>query len=147
MLIHTKYLLSQNFLLAYTKDQIVSFDNNQTYYKVIQPDGTTGVTPTLKFLSTKNAGHLDIPATIDDKSGVTFTVIEVGYQRGYDSKKVTSVKLPNTIKTLGDYCFSEADLSEIEIPASVDSIIWRSLVQAQAGPQIGFKRTSNNTSF
>ena len=26
-------------------------------------------------------------------------------------------------------------------------IIWRSLVQAQAGPQIGFKRTSNNTSF
>ena len=115
-------MLIPNFLLAYTKDQIVSFDNNQTYYKVIQPDGTTGVTPTLKFLSTKNAGHLDIPATIDDKSGVTFTVIEVGYQRGYDSKKVTSVKLPNTIKTLGDYCFSEADLSEIEIPASVDSI-------------------------
>jgi len=30
---------------------------------------------------------------------------------------------------------------------SIRLIIWRSLVQAQAGPQIGFKRMSNNTSF
>ena len=67
-----------NFLWAYTKDQIVSFDNEQTHYQVIQPDGTSGVQPTLRFLSTKNAGPLVIPAKIDDHKGVTFTVVAVG---------------------------------------------------------------------
>ena len=38
-----------NFIWAYTKDQIVSFDNEQTHYQVIQPDGTSGVQPTLRF--------------------------------------------------------------------------------------------------
>ena len=50
-----------NFLWAYTKDQIVSFDGEQTHYQVIQPDGKTGVQPTLRFLSTKKAGPLVIP--------------------------------------------------------------------------------------
>ncbi len=54
-------MLIPNFLLAYTKDQIVSFDYEQTHYQVIQPDGTSGVQPTLRFLSTKNAGPLVIP--------------------------------------------------------------------------------------
>ncbi|MBB3702038.1 leucine-rich repeat domain-containing protein [Alloprevotella rava] len=112
-----------NFLWAYTKDQIVSFDNEQTHYQVIQPDGTSGVQPTLRFLSTKNAGPLVIPETIGDNKGVTFTVVEVGSKGGYTSKKVTSVTLPNTIKELGINCFSGATkLDSINIPASVEKI-------------------------
>lgn len=112
-----------NFLWAYTKDQIVSFDNEQTHYQVIQPDGTSGVQPTLRFLSTKNAGPLVIPETIGDNKGVTFTVVEVGSKGGYTSKEVTSVTLPNTIKELGLNCFSGATkLHSINIPASVEKI-------------------------
>lgn len=112
-----------NFLWAYTKDQIVSFDNEQTHYQVIQPDGTTGVQPTLRFLSTKKAGPLVIPANIDDHKGVTFTVVAVGSQGGYTSKEVTSVTLPNTIKDLGINCFSgSTKLEKINIPASVETI-------------------------
>lgn len=112
-----------NFLWAYTKDQIVSFDGEQTHYQVIQPDGTTGVQPTLRFLSTKKAGPLVIPANIDDHKGVTFTVVAVGSQGGYTSKEVTSVTLPNTIKDLGINCFSgSTKLEKINIPASVETI-------------------------
>lgn len=109
--------------MAYTKDQIVSFDNEQTHYQVIQPDGTSGVQPTLRFLSTKNAGPLVIPEKIDDKKGITFIVVEVGSKGGYTSKDVTSVTLPNTIKELGINCFSGATkLESINIPASVEKI-------------------------
>ena len=112
-----------NFLWAYTKDQIVSFDNEQTHYQVIQPDGTSGVQPTLRFLSTKNAGPLVIPEKIDDNKGITFIVVEVGSKGGYTSKDVTSVTLPNTIKELGINCFSGATrLESINIPASVEKI-------------------------
>ena len=111
-----------NFLWAYTTDQIVSFDNEQTYYQVIQPDGN-GVQPTLRFLSTKKAGPLVIPEKIGDNKGVTFTVVAVGSQGGYTSKDVTSVTLPNTIKDLGINCFSGAtNLESINIPASVETI-------------------------
>ena len=111
-----------NFLWAYTKDQIVSFDNEQTHYQVIQPDGN-GVQPTLRFLSTKKAGPLVIPEKIGDNKGVTFTVVAVGSQGGYTSKDVTSVTLPNTIKDLGINCFSGAtNLESINIPASVETI-------------------------
>ena len=90
---------------------------------MIQPDGTSGVQPTLRFLSTKNAGPLVIPEKIGDNKGVTFTVVEVGSKGGYTSKEVTSVTLPNTIKKLGINCFSGATkLASINIPASVEEI-------------------------
>ena len=90
---------------------------------MIQPDGTSGVQPTLRFLSTKNAGPLVIPEKIDDKKGITFIVVEVGSKGGYTSKDVTSVTLPNTIKELGINCFSGATkLESINIPASVEKI-------------------------
>lgn len=59
-------------LWAYTKDQIVTFDNMT--YKVLV---ATGNKPTLMFLGTTKMGALEIPATINDKQGTTFTVTEV----------------------------------------------------------------------
>lgn len=112
-----------NFLWAYTKDQIVSFDGNQTHYQVIEPDGQAGITPTLRYLSTKKKGPLVIPAQVPDGKGVTFTVVATGYVPGYNNYEVTSVKLPSTVKTIGQYSFYNVkELIEIEIPATVEKI-------------------------
>ncbi len=112
-----------NFLWAYTKDQIVSFDGDQTHYQVIQPDGEAGKTPTLRYIATKVKGALVIPETVSDGKGVTFTVVATGYVPGYNNYDVTSIKLPSTVKTIGSYSFYNVkELIEIEIPATVEKI-------------------------
>lgn len=104
-------------LWAYTKDQIVTFDNMT--YKVLV---ATGNKPTLMFLGTTKMGVLEIPATINDKQGTTFTVTEVSGDTRYPCKDVTSVKLPETIEKLGNVCFYGAKLTEINISKNVAEI-------------------------
>ena len=109
-------------LWAYTKDQIVPFGDMT--YKVLVPNGNK---PTLMFLGTTKSGALEIPATINDKQGTTFTVTEVAGDTRYPCKDVTSVKLPETIEKLGNICFYDAQLTEINIPKSVseiDHVVW-----------------------
>ena len=109
-------------LWAYTKDQIVTFDNMT--YKVIV---ATGNKPTLMFLGTTKSGELEIPAEVKDGAGTTFTVTEVAGDTRYPCKDVTSIKLPETIVKLGNICFYDAQLTEINIPKSVseiDHVVW-----------------------
>ena len=109
-------------LWAYTKDQIVTFDN-MTYKVLI----ATGNNPTLMFLGTTKMGMLEIPDKINDNQGTTFTVTEVAGDTRYPCKDVTSVKLPETIVKLGNICFYDAQLTEINIPKSVseiDHVVW-----------------------
>ena len=106
-------------LWAYTVHQVVSFDNGETYYKVLVPEGQNA---SLMFLGTKITGALEIPATINDNKGITFKVTEVGFQSGYTSYGVTSVKLPETIIKLNNDCFLGAKLTEMNIPKSVTEI-------------------------
>lgn len=109
-------------LWAYTKDQIVTFDNMT--YKVLVAEGNT---PTLMFLGTTKMGALVIPDKINDNQGTTFTVTEVAGDTRYPCKDVTSVKLPETIVKLGNICFYDAQLTEINIPKSVseiDHVVW-----------------------
>ena len=107
-------------LWAYTVHEIVSFDNGETHYKVLVPEGQNA---SLMFLGTKITGALKIPATINDNKGTTFKVTEVGFQSGYTSSGVTSVKLPETIIKLNNDCFKGAKLTEINIPKSVTQIL------------------------
>lgn len=112
-------------LWAYTKDQIVTFDNMT--YKVLVAEGNT---PTLMFLGTTKMGALVIPDKINDNQGTTFTVTEVAGDTRYPCKDVTSVKLPETIEKLGNVCFYGAKLTEINIPKSVseiDHVAWAGL--------------------
>ncbi len=112
-------------LWAYTKDQIVTFDNMT--YKVLVAEGNT---PTLMFLGTTKMGALEIPDKINDNQGTTFTVTEVAGDTRYPCKDVTSVKLPETIVKLGNICFYDAQLTEINIPKSVseiDHVVWAGL--------------------
>ena len=107
-------------LWAYTLHQVVSFDNGNTYYKVLVAEKENA---SLMFLGTKITGALEIPATINDNKGITFKVTEVGFQSGYTSSGVTSVKLPETIIKLNNDCFKGAKLTEINIPKSVTQIL------------------------
>ena len=107
-------------LWAYTVHEIVSFDNGNTYYKVLVAEKENA---SLMFLGTKITGALKIPATINDNKGTTFKVTEVGFQSGYTSFGVTSVKLPETIIKLNNDCFKGAKLTEINIPKSVTQIL------------------------
>ena len=104
-------------LWAYTKDQIVTFDNMT--YKVLVAEGNT---PTLMFIGITKMGALEIPDKINDNQGTTFTVTEVSGDSHYSCKDVTSVKLPETIVKLGNVCFYGAKLTEINIPKNVSEI-------------------------
>lgn len=127
-------------LWAYTKDQIVTFDNMT--YKVIV---ATGNKPTLMFLGTTKMGVLEIPATINDKQGTTFTVTEVSGDTRYPCKDVTSVKLPETIEKLGNVCFYGAKLTEINIPKNVSEISHTAWAGLDAVPEC--KVVTENTHF
>ena len=127
-------------LWAYTQDQIVTFDNMT--YKVIV---ATGNKPTLMFLGTTKMGALEIPATINDKQGTTFTVTEVSGDSHYSCKDVTSVKLPETIEKLGNVCFYGAKLTEINIPKNVAEISHTAWAGLDAVPEC--KVVTENTYF
>lgn len=127
-------------LWAYTKDQIVTFDNMT--YKVLV---ATGNNPTLMFLGTTKMGALVIPDKINDNQGTTFTVTEVGGDTRYSCKDVTSVKLPETIAKLGDVCFYGAKLTEINIPKNVAEISHTAWAGLDAVPEC--KVEAANTHF
>ena len=104
-------------LLAYTRDQIVTFGKN--HYRVVSP--TQNI---LAFVGTdpSTVGELDIPGTIHDGQGTTFTVTNIEYHPLYRCDNVTSVKLPETIKQIGGEVFKGAKLEHINIPKSVENI-------------------------
>lgn len=127
-------------LWAYTKDQIVTFDNMT--YKVIV---ATGNKPTLMFLGTTKMGALEIPDKINDNQGTTFTVTEVSGDSHYSCKDVTSVKLPETIEKLGNVCFYGAKLTKINIPKNVSEISHTAWAGLDAVPEC--KVDGANTHF
>lgn len=127
-------------LWAYTKDQVVTFDNMT--YKVLV---ATGNNPTLMFLGTTKMGALVIPDKINDNQGTTFTVTEVSGDTRFPCKDVTSVKLPETIVKLGDVCFYGAKLTEINISKNVAEISHTAWAGLDAVPEC--KVDGANTHF
>lgn len=92
-------------LYAYTNGQIVKIDGMN--YKVM-----SSALHTLAFLNAENVtGHLEIPGTVPDGHGITFTVTRVSFVGGYTCKNITSVKLPETVTDLDVGVFKDASLS------------------------------------
>ena len=129
-------------LWAYTVHQIVSFDNDQTHYKVLVASGSDA---SLMFLGTKQSGKLVIPDKVHDGLGITFKVTEVGYQAGYDCKNVTSVTLPETIVKMHNDCFKDAALTEMNIPNSLTEILESAWSSIKEVPK--FKVADGHTAF
>ena len=66
-------------------------------------------------------GDYDIPATIG-VSGKTFDVVGLDDNCFYQASKLGKVSLPESVRRIGELAFYRSSLSEINIPAKVDSI-------------------------
>lgn len=63
-----------------------------------------------------------VPASFD-KGGESYVVNEISSMAFYDKEKISSITLPSTIISIGDYAFSYCGaLSSIELPNSITSI-------------------------
>ena len=69
----------------------------------------------------KYYGNVKIPATVKYK-GITYSVTSIGMNAFWGCKELTSITLPNSIITIGDYAFIDAGLTSLTIPGSVTSI-------------------------
>lgn len=71
------------------------------------------------------AGDFEIPATVSDGSN-NYTVVEIGLHTFDLCEPLTSIILPETLKTIDIYAFESChNLVSVNIPASVDSIGYR----------------------
>ncbi len=94
---------------------------NGIYYKIT---GTNTVEVTYKSLTNgykSYSGNITIPATVT-YNGTTYNVTSIGQDAFYLCSGVTSVSLPNTIKTLNNWCFEGTGITSIGIPSSVTRI-------------------------
>ncbi len=87
------------------------------------------------YRNTSYFGDVTIPETVN-YNNLTFTVTSIGYSafgtghpERYDSYdenhgcKITSINLPPTIRTIGDYAFQNCrELSKVSLPASLETI-------------------------
>ena len=127
-------------LYAYTNGQIVTF--NHMTYKV-----TSSTLHTLAFLGPDESivGLLEIPGTVKDNKGTTFTVTRVSFVNPYHCKNITSVKLPETVTHLDVGVFKDAKLESITIPKNVQYIEENANTQLAKVPK--YKVASDNPYF
>lgn len=100
-------------------------------YRVIDASASN---PKLAVYNVKGiSGTVTIPAKVFDGKDVYFTVTQIG--GGRDSNDlvrwddtVTGVNLPNTITTLGNYCFASSGITSLTLPASVTTVEGRANV-------------------
>ena len=69
---------------------------------------------------TPPTSDLVIPDIVND--GIDdFTVVALG-NNAFESKSITSVSLPNTIRSIGDFTFDQNSLTTIELPEGLETI-------------------------
>lgn len=124
---------------AYTDGEYVTFGNIQ--YKVVSG---SELTLCVMGATGNSSGYLEIPATVSDGKGVTFTVIGIsGYE--YETwHSVTSVKLPETITFMEHGAFNGANLATLTIPKNCTRIIPQFL-QVKVFPK--FTVETGNTAY
>ncbi len=98
----------------------VCIDN--IYYNLNGDDKTAEVTYNVKY-----EGYIEGDLVIPEKvtyEGVEYTVTSIGESAFYSTNYVapTSVKIPGTVTTIGEYAFRECDFKIIEIPEGVTTI-------------------------
>ena len=68
-----------------------------------------------------SATNLTIPEKINGRE-----VLAIGYSAFYNNQRLTSVTLPSTLQTIGDYAFSGSGLTSVTIPKNVTSLGYES---------------------
>ena len=75
-----------------------------------------------RAIDKETAGEIDIPSTVKDSDGYTYTVTIIGESAFADCSKLTSVSIPKTVKKIGRVAFFGCDLTSVTIPRSVTTI-------------------------
>lgn len=108
-------------VLGYAYD----FEVDGIYYHIISyEDLTVGVTSkeiSNGYAVTHYTGDIVIPSTVTFANR-TFTVTEIEYPAFYESKELSSISLPNTIKKVEGSSFAYSGINEIRLPNSLEDI-------------------------
>ena len=71
-------------------------------------------------------GHLEIPAQVTSSNGTKLPVSEITNGAFQNNTSITTVTIPNSVTSIGDYAFSGCSgLTSVSIPNSVTSIGYR----------------------
>ena len=82
----------------------------------------TGPTEVEILGSLKCSASVNIPSTLTDGEGNSYTVTSIGVRAFYDNNAITSITLPSTLKTIGDEALYYCGVTEITLPASLQSV-------------------------
>lgn len=100
----------------------VSVFGSTVYFNVLSSENKT-VEVTSRPNGYFYTGAIGIPSTVSIR-GIEYTVVAVGNNAFYGCNGLTSVQMPNSIKTIGANAFSScSQLTEITIPNSVTTIM------------------------
>ena len=71
--------------------------------------------------SYKELTTVSIPAQVES-DGVAYSVVTISNSAFYDCYKITSLSLPSTLKTIGDYAFRYSGIKEMVIPEGCETV-------------------------
>lgn len=72
--------------------------------------------------SYKQSASIVIPQTITDEAGNAYNVTKIGRRSFYQNFNLSNIKLPETLKSIGDSAFFNTNIQEITLPASLTEI-------------------------
>ena len=72
--------------------------------------------------SNSRSESIVIPQTITDDKNNTYTITSIGSKAFYQNYSLREIKLPETLKSIGDYAFYGTNIQEITLPASLTEI-------------------------
>ena len=92
----------------------------EIFYSVVNSEDKT-----VKVISSpkKYSGDLVIPQCVT-YNGVTYSVTSIGAHAFSDCSGLTSVEIPNSVTSIGEYAFLGCGLTTVEIPSNVTNIAW-----------------------
>ena len=112
-------LLASTLSWAYDFE-VKNADGVTIYYDLINDGAEAEVT---NNGTASYSGNVNIPETVV-YNGKTLSVTCIGYRAFYDCDGLTSVTIPNSVTSIGDYAFGMCSLTSVIIPNSVTSIGW-----------------------
>lgn len=111
----------------------VSPSEHTLYYEYVsKSDKTVKVTYELNSTeryTTQPSGEVTIPSTVINE-GITYSVIEIASHAFYNCNKITSVNIPEGVKTIDNYSFANCSrIQTISLPNSLETIAGRAFME------------------